>query len=152
MSWRRIVALGVPVAVLVFAVGFVVGLEVRRGPDWRLELDEYIAEKGPGAAIRVEAVVRARKPWNFTPALGVVKREREIAPSLPPRAVRCALLLRSGSGSDRKEDPRRQVVYLVYHSDVLYRVGWMAYEGPEEPFGPELTTDLERIGCDLRLD
>ena len=52
VSWRRMVALGVPVAVLVFAVGFVVGLEIRRGPDWRLELNEYVARaRASGEAI-----------------------------------------------------------------------------------------------------
>jgi hypothetical protein len=101
VSWRRIVALGVPVAVLVFAVGGVVGLEVRRGPDWRLELDGYVArERASSEAIRVEAVVRARKPWNFTPAMGNVEPESGIAPSFPPQAVRCALLVRQGE-SDR---------------------------------------------------
>jgi hypothetical protein len=148
-----VVTLGVPVAVLVFAVGFVVGLEVRRGPDWRLELDEYVAqERASGEAIRVEAVVRARKPWNFTPAMGAAWQGGGIAPSFPPQAVRCALLLRRASDRDGKDGSLRQVVFLVHHSDALYHVGWLAYEGPQEPFGPDLTKHLQRIGCDLRLD
>jgi len=154
VSWRRIVALGIPVAVLIFAVGFVVGLEMRRGPDWRLELDEYLArERAPGEAIRVKAVVRARRPWNFTAAMGAMKRGDESAPSSPPQAVRCALLVRrresDGGGEDRSVG---QVVFLVHQSDALYHVGWRVYEGPEEPFGPDLMAHLELIGCDLRLD
>jgi hypothetical protein len=154
VSWRRVVALGIPLAVLVFAVGVVVGLEVRRGPDWRLELDEYVArERASGEVISVEAVVRARKPWNFAPAMGNAERESGIAPSFPPQAVRCALLIRQGEPDrDGEAIPVRQVVFLVHHSDAPYRVGWLAYEGPEEPFGPELTTHLKRVGCDLGLD
>jgi hypothetical protein len=134
-------------------VGFVVGLEVRRGPDWRLALDEYVAQqRSLGETIRVETVVRARKPWNFTPAMGTVEWESGIAPSLPPQAVRCALLLRRRPDSAWQDDSRRQVVFVVHHSDALYHVGWLAYAGPEEPFGPEETTFLDRIGCELRLD
>jgi hypothetical protein len=43
-------------------------------------------------------------------------------------------------------------IFLVHHSDALYRVGWLAYEGPEEPFGPQLAADLASIGCDLPLE
>lgn len=124
VSWRRIVAAGVPLAVLVFAVGFVVGLEVRRGPDWRLALDEYVAQqRSPGETLSVQTVVRARKPWNFTPAMGTVEWESGIAPSLPPQAVRCALLLRRRPDSAWQDDSRRQVVFVVHHSDALYHVG-----------------------------
>jgi hypothetical protein len=154
VSWRRIVALGIPIAVLAFAMGFIVALEVRRGPDWRLELEEYIAEEGAlGEAIRVEAVVGARKPWNFTAAMGSTEQGDRITPAFPPQAVRCALLVRRRESDRSGEDgPVRQVVFLIHHSDALYRVGWVAYEGPEEPFGLEVKTHLERIGCDLRLD
>lgn len=129
VSWRRIIALGIPVAVLVFAVGFVVGLEVRRGPDWRLEVDEYVAQESASSeVIHIEAVVRARKPWNFTPAMGAAKRESEVALSLPPQAVRCVLLLRRASDRDGKDDSWHQVVFLVHHSDALCHVDWLAYE------------------------
>lgn len=154
MSWRRIVALGVPLAVLVFAAGVVVGLEVRRGPNWRLELDEYVAQqRSAGETVSVQAVVRARKPWNFTAEMGTVGPDDGLTPSFPPQAVRCALLVRHRASDDGVGDESlRQILFLVHHSDALYHVDWLAYEGPVEPFGPELTTHLERIGCDLRLD
>jgi hypothetical protein len=153
MSWRRVVALAVPLAVLVFTLGVVVALEVQRGPNWRLELDEYLARHTwPSETVRIEAVTRARRPWNLTSAMGTPEPGDWIIPASSPEAVRCVLIVRSRrSASGIGDEATRQVVYLAFHSDALYRVGWLAYEGPEEPFGPQLTEDLESIGCDLAL-
>jgi hypothetical protein len=62
------------------------------------------------------------------------------------------LLARSGALVGGSGELVRQVVYLVHHSDALYRVGWLAYEGPEEPFDEALRSDLASIGCQLALD
>jgi hypothetical protein len=148
VGWRRIVALTVPLAVLFFALGFVVGLEVRRGPNWRVELDAYMAQRAPESeTVQVVAVVEAKRPWAFTAAMGTPAGGR-ITPTFPPQAVRCAVLERTRVGGERT----REVVFLVRHSDALYNVGWLAYRGPEEPFGPELAADLASIGCDLELE
>jgi hypothetical protein len=154
MSWRKIIALAVPLAVLVFAVGFFVALEQLRGPNWRLELDEYLAQHTPPSeTVRIRDVTRARKPWNFSATMGTPEPGDWIIPSFPPQAVRCVLLVRSHrSASGGQDESLRQVVFLVRHSDALYRVGWLAYEGPEEPFGPELIADLASIGCDLGVE
>jgi hypothetical protein len=154
VSWRRIVALGVPLAVLVSAMGVIVGLEVQRGPNWRLELDEYVAQqRSLGESVSVQTVVRARRPWNFTAAMATAEPDDWIRPSFPPQAVRCALLVRHWTSDEGVGDESvRQILFLAHHSDALYHVDWLAYEGPEEPFGPEVAAHLERIGCDLRLD
>jgi hypothetical protein len=131
VSWRRIVALTIPVAVFLFALGFIVGLEVRRGPDWRLELEAYaVRQRLPSGSIAVRRVERARKPWAFSADMG-----RSVRDDAPYTSA-----------------PAREVVFLVRHSDALYQVGWLAYEGPEAPFGADVREDLETIGCDLRLD
>jgi hypothetical protein len=141
--------LAVPLAAVAFTLGFIIALEVQRGPDWRLELDAYLAQHtAPAETVRVLAVKKARQPWNFTAAMGAPEAGDRIVPSYPPQAVRCALLARSRMGAGSVH----QVVFLVYHSDALYRVGWLAHEGPEEPFGPEVTEHLELIGCDLGLE
>lgn len=153
MSWKRVVALAVPLALVAFALGFIVGLEVRRGPNWRLELDEYIAQhSSPSEVVTVVAVVEAEKPWLFSPAMGKPQHGDWIKPTSPAQAVRCVLLRRSRRADSGSGDEQvRQVVFVVHHSDALYRVGWLAYEGPEEPFGPELMADLALIGCELGL-
>ncbi|MGD2144505.1 MAG: hypothetical protein PVF54_08525 [Anaerolineae bacterium] len=157
MSRSKIVGLAVPLALAVLLAGFVVGLEVQRGPNWRLELDAYLAQNtSPSETVSVESMTRAREPWNFTAGMGMAASADwpwgSITPSFPPKAVRCVLLTRnreSAIGDERESI--RQIVFLVYHTDALYRVGWLAYEGPEEPFGEEARADLEAIGCDLGL-
>lgn len=152
VNWRRIVALAVPLVVLFFVLGFVVALEVQRGPDWRLELDAYVAEETtPTEVVAVRDVGRARRPWRFTPAMGVPVRSDGVSATFPPQAVRCALLERRGTENGGETEPTRQIIFLVRHSDTLYHVGWLAYEGPEEPFGPDLKAVLKTIECDLEL-
>jgi hypothetical protein len=147
MSWRKVVAVAVPLAVLFFALGFIVALEVQRGPDWRLELEAYAADAASsGETIVVEEVTEARQPHHFTAAMGVPVRSDGVRPTFPPEAVRCALLVRQPAPGGAAV---RQVVFLAYHSDALYQVGWLAYEGPEEPLGARAAADLAAIECDL---
>jgi len=153
MNWRKIVALAAPVAVLLFALGFIIALERQRGPNWQLELDEYVAQHTTlTETIRVQTVTRARRPSNFTAAMGTPQAGDWIIPSYPPQAVRCALVVRTHPTDGGEIESVRHVVYLAHHSDALYRVGWLAYEGPREPFGPQLKADLASIGCDLGLE
>ena len=154
MDWRRIVALAVPVGVLLFALGVIVGLETQRGPNWRLELEAYVAQHtAPSETVRVQMVTKASKPWNFTAEMGAPARANGVTPTFPPQAVRCALLVRSRPSAHGPGDEEvRQVVFLVQHSDTLYQVGWLAYEGPDEPFGTDLEATLTEIGCDMELE
>jgi len=151
-GWRRFVALAVPLAVFFFGLGFFFGLEVQRGPNWGLELDAYISEQAAaGETVCVAAVSKARRPEVFTAAMGRPAEALEIWPSFPAQEVRCVLVERTRPGDDGAE-MREQVVFLVYHSDTLYRVGWVVYEGAEGPFGPAAVESLRRIGCDLALE
>lgn len=72
--------------------------------------------------------------------------------SYPPEALQCVLVqgLRT-SLTGAPEQPKRQVIYVGYHSDSLWREGWLVHEGPREPFTAELAADLQGIGCDLDL-
>ena len=75
-----------------------------------------------------------------------------VAPSFPPKAVQCVLLERSRKLTvGAEEEPRQQVAFMAYHTDALYRVGWLAYVGPKAPFTQELAAHLVAIGCDLDL-
>jgi len=153
MSWRRVVALAVPLAVVFFVLGFVAGMEVQRGPNWRLELGEYVEDhRLPEETVRVEEVRRARRPQAFTRGMGAPVDASPIAPTFPPQAVRCVLLRRTMPVDDGAPERRQELVFVVRHSDALYRVGWSLYLGGEEPFGPGARADLETIGCELGLE
>ena len=157
-TWQRGVALAVPFAVLIVGIVIFVVVEVQRGPDWRLELDEYVAQSAlPSETVKVRSVARASGPQRFCGEMGRPLRDdwrwNAVAPSFPPEAVRCVLLERirpSTGGSE--EDSAQQVVFVAYHTDALYRAGWLAYAGPEEPFTQELVAHLATIGCGLDLE
>ena len=145
--------MAVPLAVVFFVLGFVVGMEFQRGPNWRLELDEYVEDRRlPEEIVWVEEVRRARRPQDFTPGMGLPADEADLVPTFPPRAVRCVVLRWMMPMDDGAPQGRSQVVFVVRHSDGLYRVGWRVYEGPEPPFEAAARADLERIGCGLDLD
>jgi tetratricopeptide (TPR) repeat protein len=151
--WKRVATVALPVVILAAVVVTVAALEARRGPDWRLTLDNYLAQRAERLEVlTVQQVVAARQPANFVPAMGVPVPGgpvwESVRPAFPPQAVQCVLIDKSASASD---ESGRQVVYVAYHSDSLYHVGWRVYEGPQAPFPPQLQADLRAIGCDLQL-
>jgi tetratricopeptide (TPR) repeat protein len=156
-KWKKVVALVIPIVVLIVAIVVVAVLEVQRGPDWQLELDEYISQSAlPSETVTVQSVVEASKPWNFSEEMGTAARDDwkwgSVAPLFPPEAVQCVLLERSRESTiGVEEESGRQVVFVAYHTDALYRAGWLAYVGPKEPFTQELAAHLATIGCDLGL-
>jgi tetratricopeptide (TPR) repeat protein len=157
-TWRRMVALAVPLAVLIVGMLAFARLEAQRGPDWRHELDAYIAQAAlPSETVTIQSVVRASEPQNFGKEMGRAVRNEwtwsVIAPPFPAQIVQCALLERHRqSTAGGKESSTRQVAYVAHHSDGLYRVGWLVYAGPETPFTQETIAQLAEIGCDLRLE
>jgi hypothetical protein len=61
-------------------------------------------------------------------------------------------LARSGrSSSGVAGDGQRQVVFVGYHSDALWRVGWLVHDGPKTPFPATFILQLKALGCDLPL-
>lgn len=149
---KRFIALAILLMIpLVVVVAFVM-LEARRGPDWQFDLNEYLTDKAQtSGAMTLRAVVRAREPWNFSPEMGRPVRDDwrwgiDELP-FPPLEVQCVLLERGDAAT-----PQRQVVFIGYHTDRLWRVGWLVHEGPTEPFPLELTDHLAMIGCDLDLE
>jgi len=153
-TWMRPLAFGASLLALIALIVAFARLEARRGPNWRLELEEYVVHSAsPSETVAIQSVVEAKAPQNFRQEMGTAARDDwrwgAIQPSFPPEAVRCVLLERSRpsvTGGERQS--ARQVVFLAYHTDALYRVGWLAYAGPEEPFPPDLATNLAAIGCD----
>ena len=68
---RRLIALGLPLAALIVALAAFAVAEARRGPDWRRELDQYIAQSVlPSEKVTIRSVVEAREPQNFSREMG----------------------------------------------------------------------------------
>ncbi len=137
------------IALVVVAAAVV--MQAHRGPDWQLVLNDYVAQSAsPDEAKPAQTVAAARHPEAFTGSMGRAARGdvlwEFVTPDFPPRDVQCVLLDRSGA------EQRREVVYVAYHDDGLYRVGWRVYRAGEAPFTPELLADLHAIGCDLPLE
>jgi len=156
--WKRIAAFAIPLAVLVAVLIVFAALETRRGPDWQHELDNYLAESAsPSETVTIQSVTDARAPHDFRPDMGAAVRDdwrwSGITPPFPAQAVKCVLLERStGTAGSDEERSTHQVVFVAYHTDALYRVGWLAYAGPQEPFPEELMEHMATIGCDLDLE
>ena len=141
---------------LLIVAGVVAGywvLESSRPPDWDQALRNYVRRQlPPNAIIEIQRSVSAGKPQNFSTRMGIRTATEwtwEITSvPMPPEAVQCVLLDRTIPGAPLSES-ERQIVYLAYHSDNLWRSGWVAYAGPYAPFEPELIATLAEIGCDF---
>jgi len=158
---KRLIALTVPLLVLVVTVAAIATLESQRKPDWRLELDAYIAARAVSETITVQSVAEARAPENFEPHMGrPVPGESTWGERLPypPLEVRCVLLSPQKIPPPDSEDlgepgpSERQIIYVAYFSDALWHVGWLLHEGAREPFAPDELEPLATLGCDLPVE
>jgi len=155
---KRFIALAIPFLVLVSVAVTLAWFEARRAPNWEIKLNNYVAQSGlVPETMQIKAVVEAGRPWNFSATMG--KSVRNDWPwdvdelPFPPTAMRCVLLQQEGKSAFAVAgEPERQVIYVGYHNDTLWRAGWLVHEGPQAPFTPELAADLATIGCDLGLD
>jgi len=155
---KRWLALGIPLLVLAGVLITYVTLERRRTPDWETVLNDYLSRAASHSeVIVVLSVCEASKPSNFTAAMGMAVPSEgtfdDLELPFPPRAVHGVLLQRKhASASGASHESVRQVIYVAYHSDKLWHMGWMVHAGPQEPFSAQLAADLQAIGCDLELD
>jgi hypothetical protein len=154
---KKAIALAVPLVVVVLVTVAVAVLETRRGPDWRRELEEYVAHSVAATdTVAIRAVAEARRPWEFDAEMGAAVREdwrwQSIELTYPPTAVQCVLLERSQESTAVTAEWRHRVVFMAHHTDGLYRVGWVVHEGPRDPFERELLARLDAMGCDLGLE
>jgi hypothetical protein len=151
---NRIAALAAPFLVLVSVMVTFAWFETRKTPDWELALNEYVAwSRLSHETIKIQAVAKAGQPWNFRATMGrPVQNDWPWGIArlpYPPTAVQCVLLEREAVNA--AGEPVQQVVYVGYHTDTLWRAGWLVQEGPQSPFTLELVNTLTTIGCDLDL-
>lgn len=154
---RRFLALAFPFIVLAGVLATFVVLEGRRTPDWQVELGEYIAgSRRPGETIIIQRVSEARRPENFDETMGVPVRNdwRWSIDDLPypPSTLRCVLLKRSRLMDGVKIGSAYQLVFVGYHTDTLWRLGWLAHQGPSAASAQALMPSLKPVSCDWRLD
>jgi hypothetical protein len=156
---RRAIFLAIPLLVLVALVTGMVVMEAGRPADWRVALDEYVGDQAmisPGG-ITAQSAARASKPWNFSQEMsrGVLGSRMwgRLDLPFPPEEVWCVLLKRGQVSTDEPggETPY-QVVFVGYHTDRLWRTGWVVHEGARSPFSPAFMASLLVIGCDLGLE
>lgn len=142
----------IPLGILLVMATSITALEARRTPDWQAALDAYLADNSLQADA-VRQVARARYPAALTTSMGVPvsadwRWQIERLPH-PPQELYCALIQLPTTSSAR--DPQRQVVYVGYLTDTLYRAGWMVYAGARTPFASQLPEQLAQLGCDLDI-
>ena len=148
-----------PSLALIALIGGLIIAESGRPAAWQVELNAYLARSNtpPTGGMAVRSVVRANKPWNFGPDMGYAVvgggAWSGIDLPYPPEEVWCVLLKRSevstaGSG----EEIPYQVVFVSFHSDRLWRQGWVVHKGLGNPFAPAFSECLSAIGCDVGLE
>lgn len=140
----------IPLGILLVMAISITALEARRTPDWQAALDAYLADNSLQADA-VRQVARARYPATLTTSIGVPvsadwRWQIERLPH-PPQELYCALVQFPGETGAAQ----RQIVYVGYLTDTLYRAGWITYAGPRSPFSPQVSEHLTTLGCDLTL-
>ena len=155
---KKIIALTIPFLVLFSVLVVATQSEARRVPGWKTELSDYIVRRRlPHETFKIGHVVEATQPWNFNAGMGKPASRgwpwRIDTLPFPPTELRCALVEKIRRPAlDGEEAPTQQVIYVGYHTDTLWRVGWLVHEGPTSPFTAAHLVDLDTIGCNLDLE
>ena len=155
---KKIIALVLPFTVLVGVFIPLIVFEQQRIPDWQAELNDYIAKNSrPTELITVRVVTNATQPWNFSASMGqAVPTDWEWSTdTVPPPSdmIKCVLVERNRRATATTPGEQYdQIIFISHHTDTLWPVGWLVYEGPIAPFTPKVATHLDNLGCDLHLD
>ncbi len=148
-------------------------------------LDDYLryvraaARPGEGSALQADLIVRASRPWELSPQLGLlafgdtVYFRADGRYTEPSRALATPFWQRyfthsseTGSLDERPAPPfppqevwcvrlvderGARVVFMARHHQEPYHTEWITYQGPAAPFSRELQETLAALGCDLEL-
>lgn len=151
---KRLVMLLVPFTVLALIITGLAWFERRRTPDWRQELDQYLQSAGDGMAMKISAVTPASQPWSFntdsaTPVRNDWTWSIDRLP-YPPQRLHCVLLKLEKEELNSRRPLTTQLVFIAYHSDALWRAGWLVHESAVSFGTPAAESLLERVGCDFQ--
>jgi hypothetical protein len=149
---RMIMALTLITAV-VLVVFIPLGLfESRRTPDWQSRLSQYLEISGVSRQdiLRVE-VAEAQHPGQFAVQMlqAVPAGTWQGIDRIPlPETVRCVRIERQGQAGPGIVQPAIGKYLLIgYHSDELWRSGWLVHEFREGVSEREQQVWLAKLGC-----
>ena len=145
---KRLMALTLLAIVLIVVIVVSAALEAQRPVDWQVTLEAYLAHSVPPARASIYAAVQAGHPWAFSRDMGHVvfqdwRWDGWEAP-FPPEEVWCVLLARQPRG-----EAGYDFLFMTYHSDNLWRYGWLVHERPDHWPDQALPETLIKIGCNL---
>jgi len=149
---KKTLALVVCVLVLITLLVTLGIAELRRTPEWRVELDAYLrSAHGPAnGTVEVLTIERARHPYNMSADLSRTRFGNDVyydrTLPYPPTRVRCVLLARRHAVGS----VTYQVLLIALHED-LYWTDWVVHEGETTPFSEIYLEQLEGLGCHLDI-
>ena len=167
---------------LIMSLVLLIGLEAvvvakipgEPGPpqDCQAKLNEYVAFFNSSSAetVWVQAMVQARIPWKFSPAMsdgtfgasavfqtdsgayGSIGQDGLVPLPFPPEELWCVRLKHGhGSSTASKERALYAVVFVGLHMN-MYNADWVVHEGSRDLLDPKLKETLTTVGCDLALN
>jgi hypothetical protein len=152
MMSRMIMALTLITAVL-FVVLIPLGIfESRRTPDWQSELSQYLEISGVSMKdIHLVEVAEAQRPGQFAVQMlqAVPTGTWEGIDRIPlPEMVRCIRIERQRQAEQGIALPSIGKYLLIgYHSDDLWRSGWLVHEFREGVSEGEQQVLMANLGC-----
>ena len=92
-----------------------------------------------------------RQHKRFFPLLAMVVLAL-LAVALTSMELRhCVLLEPRKEALNGSRQLTAQFVFMAYHSDALWRAGWLVHESAEPYATPAAENRLERVGCDFQV-
>ncbi|MGE5224612.1 MAG: hypothetical protein ACM3PY_19425 [Omnitrophica WOR_2 bacterium] len=139
---KKLFYLSIPILLTGIFVTAWIAFDERQPPGYRSALDQYITEQEQSSqtVIRVQAVTRASKPWEF------IRDDNDppSSPSLsyPPDEVWCILLK-----VDQNRTARYELVFAALHTSI-YTVDWVIHPAAQPVSSPQVQQRVSGIGCD----
>jgi hypothetical protein len=174
-----LLALALPIAAVIALIEFTSqkGLPATAQPAWEAYV-KYQRSLSPTAKITIQKMVRASRPWNFTPPMSKAAYRRqiyhptvdtlsatpiEISPYQLKTAEPWISYIDDGIGLGEayppeqvwcvwlKEAPQQTsgLVFVVLHQD-LYTAYWLVHEPAGEIASPDFKIMLSSLGCEFQ--
>jgi hypothetical protein len=142
MQSQKIKALWLIVVMFLALLIPLVLLEARRTPDWQAELARYLERSGTsGVGEHLVDVAEAQHPEQLDAQLVVAAPTGWAWEGIDvplPEKLRCVRIA---------EEPERRYLFVGYHSDGLWHMGWLVHAFCECAGEEEKLVLLDKLGC-----